>query len=570
MITDQKVAKAAKFARDRIRLGPPVDAVLTTPAITMNAGDHKKLDVSAFSYRLNGSILAVAARTAIAFSAAHVVAIGKWGAILVMVDQSGLISTKIGGATQTATQSYNTEDLALAALPMPDGGKCAIGTITINTNAATWTANTDNLDAADLVAANLLGYRKDRRWNQFLIDGNIQVDDLYTFCRGKANTTNAQVLVTHDNFNGLVTNPSLEVDRRTIANATVTKLRVGPFDYMIDGVLYHTDAQKQIAFSAAHPVTADKWGAILIQINAAGTISTKISGATQTTTQTYTNSASARAALPSPDAGNVAIGVLVVEAKNATWTANTDDIVAGSDLENFDLFPSVTDRALDNVSLAIDAVPEKFKIAAAFNFSIHGVKVNQPVATAKTFSANHTCTASKYLAILVQVDAANAVSTKVPLIDGRSQTSAQGFDSYDLAMAALPQTDADKLAIGAIVILAKGVNWVANTDDMTAGSDCTAAYFVGFTTLQRNNFHGIEATNQNALWPISGAAFTANRNVSATLESGTDPRPPRGFNGGTVGVYFGATTTGTVLYPEAILELRPWPLAGEGVQVAQP
>lgn len=568
-VTDTKLAKNAQVARDRIRLGPPVDAVLTTPTISINT-DHKKFDVSAFAYRLNGSIMFAAAQTALTFTAAHIVAIGKWGAILVQVDQSGIISTKIGGYTQTASQAYNTEDLALAALPKPDGGKCAIAVLTINTNAATWTANTDNLDAADLVASNLLGIRRDRRWNQFMCDANLQVDDLYTFCRGKAGTTNIQVLVTHDGFNGPVTTPNLEVDRRTVAAASATKLKVGPFEYMIDGVLYHSDAQKQIAFSAAHPVTADKWGAILIQINAAGTISTKISGTTQTTTQTYTNSADARAALPAPDSGNVVIGALVVEAKNATWTANTDDIVAASDLENFDLINAVTDRFITQGTIAIDAAPEKFQISTGFTYSIHGVKYTKAAATAITFTAAHACTASKYLAILLQIDSAGTVSSRVPLIDGRSQTATQGYDSYDAAVAALPQTEADKVAFGMIVVLADGTGWTANTDDMTAGSDLTSVAFVTFSVTQRNGIEGLEATNYNSLWPISGGSFTANTNVQATKDSGSDPRPTRGFVGGVIGVYFGATTTGSVDYPEAILEIRPFPLAGEVFQVARP
>jgi len=566
-ITDNKMAKNALSARMALRLGPPIDGVLSRPTISVNAGDHTKFDVSAFSYRMGGHIYAKAAQTAIAFSAVHATGIGAWLGIGIYIDQRGTITT--AASPNTGDQDYGTEALALASIPASTNGALLIGTITLRTGSADWDANTDALDAADLVSANLLGLNKDRRWNQFPVRSRVQLDSFETFCRGYTATVNAQVLVTHDGFNGPVTNPGLEVDRRTVANASVTKLRYGAFDYMIDGVLYHKNAGYALAFSAAHPVTADKWGAILVQIDAAGTISTRISGATQTTAQAYTSSAAARAALPAPTAGNVVIGCVVVEAKNATWTANTDDLVAASDLESVDIINAITDRLLDNVTLAIDAVPEKFKLSAAVHYSIAGVKYTKAAATAIAFSAAHACTASKYLAILVQVDEAGAVSSLVPYRDGRSQTAAQGYDNYDAALAALPQTEAGKVALGAIVVLADSGGWTAQTDDMTAGSDLTSVWFVGFKTNQRNGLAGVEPTNQNALWPVNGALFVADANTSAAFEGDPDVRPARGFSNGTIGVYFGATTVGVAVAPEAVMVVRPFPLDGEGMQVAK-
>lgn len=565
-VTDKKFAKNSQAARSRFIFRPVMDGVLTAPAITANAGDKTKFDVSAFVYRLGGQIYAKAATTANVFSAVHATGIGAWLGIGLFIDERGTLSTL--ASPDTGDQDYGTEALALASIPVSTRTSLLVGTFTLKTASADWDANTDALDAVDLASSNLLGLQPDRRLAKVNFDANMQVAALATDCASYAATAYVQALVTHDGFNGPVTNPNVEVDRRTVANATVTKLRCGAFDYMIDGVLYHTDAQKEIAFSAAHPVTADKWGAILLQIKADGTISTKISGATQTTTQTYTTSATARAALPDPTAGSVGFAVFVVEAKNAAWTANTDDIVAASDLENFDLFGYVTDRALDDVTLGIDAAPEKFTISA-FDFSIGGVKHAKAAATAITFSVAHECALGKYLAILVQIVAAGTVSTFVPLVSGRSQTASQGYDSYDAAVAALPQTELTKLGVGYIVVQAGAAAWVANTDDMTPGSDLANVWFVGLKTNQRNGVAGVESTNQSALWPVSAAAFAAETVTDAVFDGGSDPRPMRTFADGTVALYLGASATGAVGLPQAILTMRPFPLDGETAAVAE-
>lgn len=102
--------------------------------------------------------------------------------------------------------------------------------------------------------------------------------------------------------------------------------------YRMSGIQYSKAITGALAFTAAHPVTASKFGAILVQINAAGTVTTRISGATQTTTQAYNSGALAIAALPSPQAGNVALGYIVIEADSGGWTAITDDLTDASDL----------------------------------------------------------------------------------------------------------------------------------------------------------------------------------------------------------------------------------------------
>jgi hypothetical protein len=83
-----------------------------------------------------------------------------------------------------------------------------------------------------------------------------------------------------------------------------------------------------------------------VQINAAGTISTKSPGADQS----YASDVLAIAALPAPDAGNVALGYILVQAKtDSAWIANTDDMTPTSDC-----------AAVTFSNTAIKALPAKY------------------------------------------------------------------------------------------------------------------------------------------------------------------------------------------------------------------
>ena len=107
--------------------------------------------------------------------------------------------------------------------------------------------------------------------------------------------------------------------------------------YTIAGVTYTKAATDSLSFTAAHVVTAEKFGAILVQINAAGTVSTLVTAETQTTALDHDTEAEAIADLPAPAAGNVALGYILINAEEAgeghgDWTANTDDMTDASDV----------------------------------------------------------------------------------------------------------------------------------------------------------------------------------------------------------------------------------------------
>lgn len=98
------------------------------------------------------------------------------------------------------------------------------------------------------------------------------------------------------------------------------------------GIQFSKAAATAIAFSAAHPVTASKFGIITFEVDDAGTIASKIPGATQTTTQAYATAAAALAAKPAVTDGKTYIGHVIIEADAGGWTATTDDMTAASDL----------------------------------------------------------------------------------------------------------------------------------------------------------------------------------------------------------------------------------------------
>lgn len=112
------------------------------------------------------------------------------------------------------------------------------------------------------------------------------------------------------------------------AHSTPEQLATGAFVARVNGTLVEKGAATAITFSDAHVVAASKYGIILIQMNASGTVSTKVPSATQS----YDTAAAALAALPSADSGNLAVAYIAIANNAGAWTANTDDLTNGSDL----------------------------------------------------------------------------------------------------------------------------------------------------------------------------------------------------------------------------------------------
>lgn len=111
-------------------------------------------------------------------------------------------------------------------------------------------------------------------------------------------------------------------------HSTPEQLALALSRYLVGGRVVEKAAATGITFTAAHVVSANKYGVILLQISNAGAVSSKVPAATQA----YDTSGAALAALPAADSGKLAIGYILIANNAGDWTANTDDLTDGSDV----------------------------------------------------------------------------------------------------------------------------------------------------------------------------------------------------------------------------------------------
>lgn len=161
------------------------------------------------------------------------------------------------------------------------------------------------------------------------------------------------------------------------------------------------------------------------------------------------------------------------------WTAIP---LAGDILANL-LVAYLGDGVLQNGALAVSGVAaEQFKTTQTTYTRLGGIQFSKNAEDEVTFAAAHTVNTAGAVgdffgAILIQVNAAGILSTKVVSAD-------QVYTTEQDAIDALPDADADNVALGYIVIGANSDSaWTANTDDMTAGSDCASVTIVDTTAL---------------------------------------------------------------------------------------
>lgn len=152
--------------------------------------------------------------------------------------------------------------------------------------------------------------------------------------------------------------------------------------YNLSGIQYSKSATDNLVFTAAHVVTALKFGIILLQINAAGTVSTKVPAATATTAMEYATSALALAALPAADADNVAFAYIIINADAGDWTANTDDMTDGSDLTTAVFTDLAVSTEETNYRKGFGAVVEATKVAAGSTSALLAAATDIDVAVA--------------------------------------------------------------------------------------------------------------------------------------------------------------------------------------------
>lgn len=127
---------------------------------------------------------------------------------------------------------------------------------------------------------------------------------------------------------GMITNPTISI------GSTPERFANAAFNYLINNTTYTKAVNTTgTVFSAAHVIgdgASALWGVVNLYINAAGSWLTDV----PLTPQVYTT---ALLALAAADAmlipgGYVKVGKILINSDTTTWTANTDDMTAGSDL----------------------------------------------------------------------------------------------------------------------------------------------------------------------------------------------------------------------------------------------
>ena len=120
--------------------------------------------------------------------------------------------------------------------------------------------------------------------------------------------------------------PTDIVDNPTMAEGTTTdRIATAAFRYTIGGTSYTSAAEAAgHEFTAAHTITATKYGVIIMYIDAAGAVSSLAPLATQA----YASAAAAHTAadaLPVPS-NRCLMGRILIQADAGNWVGNTDDL----------------------------------------------------------------------------------------------------------------------------------------------------------------------------------------------------------------------------------------------------
>lgn len=147
--------------------------------------------------------------------------------------------------------------------------------------------------------------------------------------------------------NGAINTPGIAI------GSTAEMFANGLFYYRLAATNYSKAANAAgTVFSSAHVISASKYGAIRIFINAAGTISTDVPLATQAY-DTALEAITAADAVAIP-ANNIQIGMIVIQNDASLWTANTDDLTDASDVTKA-TFYSVTSSFTEIETKELDA-----------------------------------------------------------------------------------------------------------------------------------------------------------------------------------------------------------------------
>jgi len=198
------------------------------------------------------------------------------------------------------------------------------------------------------------------------------------------------------------TNEGVIVGNPTIAiTAAAEKFKTTVAITAFNGTIFvKKAATDNLVFTAAHVVTAAKFGIILIELDDDGSIDTRV----PVSPQAYNTAPLALAQLAALKtaalaAGSVPIGYIAIEAGVADWTGNTDDLTDASDLTSA-AFTSLSDvKVLSDEAIAEWQVIDTTTDAAAFTPTSLVC-----ASAAASPSATLTGTSADVIAILVTTD----------------------------------------------------------------------------------------------------------------------------------------------------------------------
>ncbi len=255
--------------------------------------------------------------------------------------------------------------------------------------------------------------------------------------------------------------------------------------HVINGEQLYAPAVAGISLPGTDDITASKFGCWRFECDALGVV-TATPAIPITSDQAFDNVSQAFAALSiiALTADSTIVGYLSIEAGGSGFTVGTDKpVTSDANVTAATYYDVLADSSVEVVaSFAVGSVPEDVNIGAVTVIR-NGLQLAEIAAdTAWDFALADTIDADKFGGWLFYIDLTGTPVVKDIAADGdplavsaMAYASAQAAqDALDLLEAKMPER---LVIIGQLIIENDSAAWTANADDLTDGSDVTAAVF---------------------------------------------------------------------------------------------
>lgn len=198
--------------------------------------------------------------------------------------------------------------------------------------------------AFPLSGSNIINTQTDKLFAAFAPGHEFLLDDVQVSCGDETGAVSFSVLVL--NRDGIISAADATLGIHSTPAQFVTGAAVVA---RIGNTIFRKAATTGLTFSQAFTVADDKFGVSLVQMNASGTISTKEPAAAMA----YDSATLAAGNVPAPDAGNIALGYIVIAPTAGTFTANTTALTGiATYVDTAPITPAVSALAAADNSLA--------------------------------------------------------------------------------------------------------------------------------------------------------------------------------------------------------------------------